>query len=47
MEYREERVGVSNDEKKFLMGMVTADRNTTPSSGCCFHTISGFVHGFV
>jgi hypothetical protein len=24
----EERVGVSDEEKKFLMGMVTADRNT-------------------
>jgi hypothetical protein len=26
--WREERVGTSDDEKKFLMGMVTADRNT-------------------
>jgi hypothetical protein len=32
---------VSDDEKKFLMGMVTVDRNTTPSSGCCFHATSG------
>jgi hypothetical protein len=29
------------------MGMVTADCNTTPSSGCCFHATLGFVHDFV
>jgi hypothetical protein len=42
-----ERVGASDDEKKFLVGMVTADRNTMPSSGCCFHATSGFVHDFM
>jgi hypothetical protein len=45
--WREEQVGMSDDEKKFLMGMVMVDRNTTPSSGCCFHATSGFVHDFV
>jgi hypothetical protein len=38
---------VSDDGKKFLVGIVTADRNITPSSGCCFHATSDFVHDLV
>jgi hypothetical protein len=30
----EERVGVSNEEKKFLMGRVTADRNIAAVIRC-------------
>jgi hypothetical protein len=38
---------VTKKGKKFLIGMVT-DRNTTPSSGCCFHATLGlFVIFFV